>query len=920
MRIAIDSFRGEAPRLTPRALPGNAAQAAVNARLVSGDLEAWRQYLLTKALATAAPVQTIYLLNGEWLSFQEDVNLARGLVAGDTSFRTYITGLDAPRFTTFDLATTGAEPYPVTTRLLGVPAPDSPPTVVLSAPEVVENGVTLVNPGAEVGNTAGWTEVVAGLVALDATDVAGLLPSDGSFFFGGNTGDGEHYQAVTLTDQGLLFGQQLTMTWQQATGAAGSKARLGLRFYDAGVVLISETMADMVAPSPSLTWTERTVNALIPADAVTMRVVMEFENVGGGGTDAYIDDIQILAADTEYSSAGDDLESWTTSPNATGSASRSISEVDIGGSNGYVIRMSSNQNTYGPWMSRDFDFSSASSFRIDYECWSNYLGAEHTITIGATIGTGQGITITNTGLRLNSSLNREDRGTSTSDLATYASVTNKWLRVRIDGARIGTARYQLTVTITEIATGTVLVDAEVIDIDSSGDELLFKHWSISDDGGRRTETDNIFVTLTQGDATDAETEATAYLFTYFNDLGEESAPSLPTATVLRADGVTVTVTTPTAIPSGVSDDYGITTKGIYRLATGSTGSVYRFIADYIDTVLDAELGETLQSEDWDLPPDDLRGIIALPNGIMAGFRRNQLCLSEQNYPHAWPVAYRLPTDTDIVAIANVDTTIVIGTGSFVYTASGNSPDSYSMSQPGAAQACVSKRSMAVGFGGALFAAPDGLMLANGPTAVRNLTAELFTRQQWQALNPESMLGVVHDDVYFLFYEPAYGSGQPPGGYAIDAKPDGFGVIQLAAHATAAHVDPLTDALHLVLDMLDEPASPYLLETSSAPDPNGATIYQFDGDDGEQMVYRWRGKLNLLPWPACFQMLKVQADDFENLVVRLYADGDVIFEEPIASANPDTLPMLDDYSEFEIELIGTSRVRRVQVVEDVLELT
>jgi hypothetical protein len=927
MRIAIETFRGEAPRLTPRALPDNAAQAAVNARLVSGDLEAWRQYLQIKSLATDAPVQTIYLLNGEWLSFQEDVNLARGLVAGDTSFRTYITGLDAPRFTTFDLATTGAEPYPVTTRLLGVPAPVSPPTVVLSAPEVVENGVTLVNPGAEVGNTSGWTEVVAGLAALDNADVPGLLPFDGSFFFGGDTGDGEHYQAITLTDQGLLFGQQLTMTWQQATGAAGSKARLGLRFYDAGVLLISEVMADMLAPSPALTWTERTVNALIPVDAVTMRVVMEFENVGGGSTDAYIDDIQIIAAETEYSSEGDDLASWTTSPNATGSASRSISEIDIGGSNGSVFRMSSNQNTYGPWMSRDFDFSSASGFRIDYECWSNYSGAEHTITIGASIGTGDGITITNTGLRLNSSLSREDRGTATTDLVAFASVTNKWLRVRIDGARSGTTSYQLTVTVTEIATGTVLVDGEVIDIDSSGDELLFKHWSISDDGDRHTETDNIFVSLTQGTAVEAETEATAYLFTFFNDLGEESAPSLPTATVLRADGVTVTVTTPTAIPSGVSEDYGIATKGIYRLATGSTGSVYRFVAeiplaqaDYIDSVLDAELGEVLQSEDWDLPPDDLRGIIALPNGIMAGFRRNQLCLSEQNYPHAWPVAYRLPTDTDIVAIANVDTTIVIGTGSFVYTASGNTPDGYSMSTPGVAQACTSKRSMAVGFGGALFAAPDGLMLATGPTLVQNLTANLFTRNQWQALNPSSMLGVVHDDIYFLFYEPVYGSGRLAGGYAIDAKPDGFGIIQLSAHATAAHVDPLTDALHLVLDLVDEPMSPYLLAASTAPDPDGATIYQFDGDDGELMVYRWRGKLNLLPWPICFQMFKAQAADFDNLVLRLYADGELFFEEPITSASADTLPMLDDYREFEIELIGTSTVRRMQVVEDVAEIT
>lgn len=926
MRIGIDSFRGEVPRLTPRALPENAAQLATNAKLLSGDLEAWRQFLQVKALATAAPVRTIYKLNGAWLSFGDDVDLARGLIAGDNTFRTYITGLDAPRFTTYVLATTGAEPYPVTTRLLGVPAPQSPPTVTATAPELVENGVTLTNAGAESASTTGWTEVTPGLGVRDADDVPGLTPYAGSYFFYGVSGSGEHYQAITLDTQGLLYGQQLTMTWRQATGAAGSKAKMGLRFYDAGAVLITEVMADMLAPGTALTWTERTLVALIPADAVTMRVVMAFENVGGGTTDAYIDAIAIAAADAQYTSAGDDLGSWTTSPNASGSASRSITEVDIGGSHGSVFRMSSNQNTYGPWASREFDFSGASGFTVQYECWSNYSGAEHTVNLGASTGTGGGVTITNTGLRRNTSLSREDRGTAAADLVSFSSITSKWVRVRVDGARTGTQAFTLTVTVTDIATDTVLVDGEVVEIDAPGDELIFKHWSISDDGGRRTETDNIFVSLSQGDATAAETDATAYLYTFVNDLGEESAPSTPSETILRADGVTVTVTTPTAVPSGISSEYGIEAKRIYRAATGAAGSTYLFVAevalataDYVDNLTDSELGEELESDEWDLPPEDLQGIIALPNGIMAGFRRNQLCLSEQNRPHAWPVSYRLPTDTDIVAIANVDTTVIVVTEKFVYTASGNLPGSYSMSQPGVAQACTSKRSMAVAFGGALFASPDGLMLAAGPTSVRNLTASMFTREQWQALNPSSMLGVVHDDVYFLFYEPTYGSGLTPGGYMIDGKDGGFGIVRLSFHATAAHVDPATDGLYLVLDDVDEPTATYLGEASSAPTPNGSTIYLFDGDEANRLVYRWRGRLNLLPRPASFQMAQVQADDFDNLVFKLYADGDLLLETRILSATEFTLPMLDDYKTVELELVGTSRARRVQIAEDVLEL-
>jgi len=134
MKLATISYRGEAPLMTSRALPDNAAQEATNCRLQTGDLEAWRQFVSTKVLATAAPVRTIYLLNGSWLSFTQQVDIARGVVPGDTTFRTFLTCpalYSTPRWTNFALATTGSEPFPVTTRPLGVPGPDTAPTLTV---------------------------------------------------------------------------------------------------------------------------------------------------------------------------------------------------------------------------------------------------------------------------------------------------------------------------------------------------------------------------------------------------------------------------------------------------------------------------------------------------------------------------------------------------------------------------------------------------------------------------------------------------------------------------------------------------------------------------------------------------------------------------------------------------------------------
>lgn len=150
MKRAITSFRGEAPRVTPRALPDNAAQDATNAKLLTGDLCAWRQFATTLGLANPGVVQSIFLLNGAWLSWEADVDVARGTVAGDTTFRTYLTApgfYTEPRFTNYALATTGSLPYPVTTRPWACrrPPPHPPPRRELAARRQLTSPIQATN-------------------------------------------------------------------------------------------------------------------------------------------------------------------------------------------------------------------------------------------------------------------------------------------------------------------------------------------------------------------------------------------------------------------------------------------------------------------------------------------------------------------------------------------------------------------------------------------------------------------------------------------------------------------------------------------------------------------------------------------------------------------------------------------------------
>src|SRR3546814_6021176 len=95
--------------------------------------------------------------------------------------------------------------------------------------------------------------------------------------------------------------------------------------------------------------------------------------------------------------------------------------------------------------------------------------------------------------------------------------------------------------------------------------------------------------------------------------------------------------------------------------------------------------------------------------------------------------------------------------------------------------------------GVVYASPDGFKVVSGG-GVEVVTTALFTREQWQALKPESIHAIAHDGRYFFWYD----TGSVQGGYILDAQKDGFGLVELDFYARAAYANPLTDALYMVI--------------------------------------------------------------------------------------------------------------------------
>ena len=119
------------------------------------------------------------------------------------------------------------------------------------------------------------------------------------------------------------------------------------------------------------------------------------------------------------------------------------------------------------------------------------------------------------------------------------------------------------------------------------------------------------------------------------------------------------------------------------------------------------------------PDGPLQGLIALAQGVMAGFTGKRFCLSEPFLPHAWPINYRITTEEDIVAIASTANGVAALTDGQPYFITGTDPSAMTAIRVDLAQACVNKtkcRGTWVDY--VLYAGPDGLCSVQSAFGVR----------------------------------------------------------------------------------------------------------------------------------------------------------------------------------------------------------
>lgn len=252
-------------------------------------------------------------------------------------------------------------------------------------------------------------------------------------------------------------------------------------------------------------------------------------------------------------------------------------------------------------------------------------------------------------------------------------------------------------------------------------------------------------------------DARAYVYTYVNQYGEESAPS-PVSNILTVEDGEPVLVRNIALPP---DGYGITHARIYRATSGfrnadgkqqrqTTAFLYVDTIEfptttYTDTVLMLYVTEALETEKVRMPPNGLTNLTSIEGVVrLAGTTKNTVHMTEQFQLHNWPVKYDLTLDSTIVHMGCLDQKLFVTTDTTPYVIDVSSCEDVKCTPvldvgihlPDIS--CGYASSFVMTQHGMIYSSPIGLILIDPSAKHYILTAKWFSEDDWQQLQPDTV--------------------------------------------------------------------------------------------------------------------------------------------------------------------------------------
>lgn len=382
----------------------------------------------------------------------------------------------------------------------------------------------------------------------------------------------------------------------------------------------------------------------------------------------------------------------------------------------------------------------------------------------------------------------------------------------------------------------------------------------------------------------------SYVWTYVYQNGEESPISQISdeAKIYPETEASLTLIGDATPPTGV----------IYKNIYCTDIDQFRFLGQidgtettFTDNVSSTALGEEMLV--YQNAPSNMNGITIASQGFCIGWRGKDVFFSESFLPYAWDDRWTLNFPHDIVSCVAVSGEIYVLTTGVPYLLIGYHPSELTPSALPFNQACSNKKAVANIGNTVLYASPDGLVSLTGSNA-KLITSDLYTRSEWQDLGPTTMRLGTHDDQVYIFTDSST--------YILNTRAAGIGITRTDIIADAIYEDIEQDILYFY----------------NSTDEYISSIHTNSSDS----TYIWRSKEYDFKKRTHLSCAKIVADSYNDLTLKLYADGDYsspILSKSITSNKAFRLPYTGSYTTCSYELTGTDIVHSVQIGTNMKEL-
>jgi hypothetical protein len=365
-------------------------------------------------------------------------------------------------------------------------------------------------------------------------------------------------------------------------------------------------------------------------------------------------------------------------------------------------------------------------------------------------------------------------------------------------------------------------------------------------------------------------------------------------------------------------------------ATAATGTLYYDVSEnppddaarywgdgsysFTDDFNYRSLLNTLPSNDYDAPPEGLKGLTTFRNNIFAGFVGNDLYFSEPGIYHAWPLKYKRSFETNIVGLAAIAGDLLVLTEGYPYLLSGNDPAILSQAKLSSRYPCLNRQSIVETSFGVVWATHDGLAVFAPSVAGQLLTRKVHSSDTWNAaLDPATLVGVMYKDTYIASHSTAsivFENDEKIGPSFVD---DDFAF-------TAAWYDAITNNLYVVSGTSGD-----VYQWDNLAQPNSVMTWksktfitkEYTNIGAARVVADYSGEPPSPIWNAAnddWEDTDVFWDAADPITFRLYVDKALKFTTTLSDSNTFRLPSGYRSDTFEIGFDSSVRVRAVHLGE------